>query len=209
MAVKKNFYAVRKGRNPGIYKTWKECQQQVTGFSGAEFRGFVTLPEAEEFMQGPGGKEAEEGRVDKGGEGDVIAYVDGSYDHSLRAYAYGAVLVTADDVVELSGKGKDEQAAALRNVAGEMLGAMQSVKWCLAHGFTSLEIHYDYEGIEKWVNGAWKAGNVYTQGYAAYMQKAKKNLAISFWKVKAHTGVELNERADRLAKAALREGKDS
>ena len=202
MAVKKNFYAVRKGRKPGIYKTWKECQEQVVGFSGAEFRGFVTLPEAEKFMQGPG-KEAVDDLVEKGGEGDVIAYVDGSYDHSLRAYSYGAVLITADDVVELSGRGQDEQAAALRNVAGEMLGAMNAVKWCISHGFTSLEIHYDYEGIEKWVNGAWQAKNTYTQSYAAYMRNAKKKLAISFWKVRAHTGVELNERADRLAKAAL------
>ena len=29
------YYAVRKGYNPGIYTTWKECLGQVTGFKGA------------------------------------------------------------------------------------------------------------------------------------------------------------------------------
>ncbi len=206
MAVKKNFYVVRVGRTPGIYKTWKECQQQVTGYSGAEFRGFVTREEAEEFMRGetlspretagkaPGQEEA---------EGEAIAYVDGSYEHSLRSYAYGAVILTAEDMVELSGKGKDKEAAALRNVAGEMMGAMEAVKWCQAHGCTSLELRYDYEGIEKWVNGAWQAKNAYTQAYAAFMREASKTLSLSFWKVRAHTGVELNERADQLARSAL------
>lgn len=201
MAVKKNFYAVRKGRTPGIYKTWKECQEQVTGYSGAEFRGFVTLPEAREFMEGPA---APEKKADAGPDlGYAVAFVDGSYDHGKRAYSFGAVLITAEEEAELSGRGADEGAAALRNVAGEMMGAMEAVKWSLKHGCTSLEIHYDYEGIEKWVNGAWQAKNDYTKAYAAFMKEAGKKIPLSFIKVRAHTGVELNERADRLAKSAL------
>ena len=35
MAKKKNnFYAVKQGKNKGIYKTWDECKAQVEGFSG-------------------------------------------------------------------------------------------------------------------------------------------------------------------------------
>lgn len=29
------FYAVRAGRVPGVYMTWKECQDHTTGFGGA------------------------------------------------------------------------------------------------------------------------------------------------------------------------------
>ena len=47
--AKKNFYAVKAGRVPGIYKTWAECEQQTKGFTGAKFKGFVTQPEAEAF----------------------------------------------------------------------------------------------------------------------------------------------------------------
>ena len=30
--TKKNFYAVRKGRNVGIYNSWDECNKQVLWF---------------------------------------------------------------------------------------------------------------------------------------------------------------------------------
>lgn len=46
------FYAVRKGRIPGIYKSWNECNIQVTGFKGAEFKGFNTESEAQQFIMG-------------------------------------------------------------------------------------------------------------------------------------------------------------
>src|SRR5436190_16155168 len=44
------FYAVLKGRNPGIYTTWSDTKTQVTGFSGAIYKGFKTKIEAEEFI---------------------------------------------------------------------------------------------------------------------------------------------------------------
>lgn len=46
------YYAVRAGREPGIYRTWEECEQQVSGFKGARFKGFRTHEAAEVFMQG-------------------------------------------------------------------------------------------------------------------------------------------------------------
>ncbi len=48
--AKKHYYAVKKGISPGIYKTWEECKSQVSGFSGAEYKGFTTLEEAESFL---------------------------------------------------------------------------------------------------------------------------------------------------------------
>lgn len=45
----KKFYAVRKGLQPGIYLTWADCEKQVKGFSGAEFKSFSSREEAEEF----------------------------------------------------------------------------------------------------------------------------------------------------------------
>lgn len=43
------YYAVRKGRNVGVYTTWNECQDQVSGYKGAEFKSFKTKEEAESF----------------------------------------------------------------------------------------------------------------------------------------------------------------
>lgn len=43
------FYAVRAGKEPGVYMSWKECQENTTGFKGASceypllFRLLVSL----------------------------------------------------------------------------------------------------------------------------------------------------------------------
>ena len=46
------YYAVRKGKKPGIYRTGPETQRQVSGFSGAQYKSFTTQAEAEAFMNG-------------------------------------------------------------------------------------------------------------------------------------------------------------
>jgi len=48
--MKKNYYAVRKGLVPGIYTDWDSAKVQVTGFPGAEYKGFVTEAEAKEYL---------------------------------------------------------------------------------------------------------------------------------------------------------------
>ena len=50
MTKAKKYYAVRKGLIPGIYTSWGECQQNINGFSGAEYKGFSTKEEAEAFL---------------------------------------------------------------------------------------------------------------------------------------------------------------
>mmetsp|Transcript_15128 Transcript_15128/g.32840 ORF Transcript_15128/g.32840 Transcript_15128/m.32840 type:complete len:329 (+) Transcript_15128:190-1176(+) len=44
-------YAVAKGRVPGIYNTWSECQSQTSGYGGAIFKSFKAHNEAQAFMQ--------------------------------------------------------------------------------------------------------------------------------------------------------------
>lgn len=46
----KKYYAVQKGRKPGIYETWADCEAQVKGFSGAVYKSFPSLNEAQAFM---------------------------------------------------------------------------------------------------------------------------------------------------------------
>lgn len=46
----KKVYAVKKGFVPGIYTSWSECQEQINGFSGAEFKGFSVMSDAEAYM---------------------------------------------------------------------------------------------------------------------------------------------------------------
>lgn len=41
------FYVVWEGRQPGVYASWSDCEQQVKGFAGAKFKSFPTRAEAE------------------------------------------------------------------------------------------------------------------------------------------------------------------
>ncbi|KRL62777.1 ribonuclease H family protein [Lactobacillus psittaci] len=44
------YYAVKKGRKPGVYRTWEECEKQVKGFSGAEYKSFEKISEASDYV---------------------------------------------------------------------------------------------------------------------------------------------------------------
>ncbi|KAL5519723.1 hypothetical protein ACEPAG_1383 [Sanghuangporus baumii] len=48
--AKAGFYAVAKGRVPGIYASWEDCETQVKGYAGARYKKFKTQREAEEFV---------------------------------------------------------------------------------------------------------------------------------------------------------------
>lgn len=44
---------VWEGKTPGIYRSWKECKQQVNGYAKAIYKGFSTEVEAREAMSSP------------------------------------------------------------------------------------------------------------------------------------------------------------
>ncbi len=208
--AKKKIYAVRKGHKTGLFTTWAECQKAVSGYSGAEFRGFTEKEEALAFLNMEtagnvfGDKAKEAAGIVEVPENMVIAYVDGSFEKSIGRYAFGCVILTPDgQEVRKSGSGSDPAGVAIRNVAGEMLGSMTAVNWAIENKYPAVEIRYDYEGVEKWVTGVWRAKTPLTSKYAAHMQEAGKKVKISFCKIAAHTGNHYNEEADQLAKGAL------
>ncbi|MED6164781.1 hypothetical protein PIB30_093460, partial [Stylosanthes scabra] len=46
------YYAVRVGKIPGIYRSWEEVDELVTGFPGAQHKSFWTYEEAVAYMDG-------------------------------------------------------------------------------------------------------------------------------------------------------------
>ena len=205
--AKKKVYAVRKGKTTGLFYSWNECQMAVNGYPGAEFKSFLTEEEAKKYL---GFEEIKTENVyisdtSDMEEGRLLAYVDGSFDVAIGKYAFGCVILKPDgEIIRESGNGDNPESLAIRNVAGEMLGAMTAVRWAIKNGYDTIELRYDYEGIEKWATGAWKAKNTLTQKYAEYMQRQQNHIRISFHKIKAHSGDYYNEEADKLAKEALR-----
>ncbi|WP_128894319.1 ribonuclease H [Longirhabdus pacifica] len=49
--AKSKFYVVWEGKQPGVYKTWAECQQQVNNYTQAKYKSFPSLAEAEKAYQ--------------------------------------------------------------------------------------------------------------------------------------------------------------
>ena len=205
--AKKKVYAVRKGKKTGLFYSWIECEAAVSGYAKAEYKGFATEEEANAYL---GVKQEIAGNynTDEITDNKLLAYVDGSFDETLGRYAFGCIIITPNgETIKEFGNGDNPESLAIRNVAGEMLGAMYAVKWAVKNGYDNIELHYDYEGIEKWAVGEWKAKNTLTQKYVAFMNEQQSIIRINFQKVKAHTGDFYNEEADQLAKKALTEGK--
>jgi len=50
---KNKFFVVWEGKQPGIYRSWNECKQQIHGYGGAIYKGFATEAEAREAMTSP------------------------------------------------------------------------------------------------------------------------------------------------------------
>lgn len=225
--AKKKFYAVKVGRIPGIYSTWDECEEQVKSFSGAMYKSFSSLTEAEHYMLDDEVKELssdnqQEKETDIStddfntmvddkiailADDEVIAFVDGSYDVTEEKSAFGAVIISSggnkDILYKAFTKKLGQDFISLRNVAAELEGVKEAVNWAITYKKKKLTIFYDYEGIEKWAIGEWKAKKDLTKKYVSFIQEKKNYIDLEFVKVLAHSGIRLNEKADRLAKDAL------
>lgn len=195
------YYAVRKGRTTGIFIDWQKCQESVKGFKGAEFKSFTDEVSAKNYL-------SESNRIqsmpDELTSDTLIAYTDGSYTPSFKAYGSGLVVLNHEGIIldTQVAVGNDPQAVTMNNVAGEIQASMMAMRWAINKGYPILVLNYDYEGIANWCTNAWKANKPMTQQYQAFYQDCRKKhkLKVYFNKVEAHTGNLLNELADRLAK---------
>ena len=226
----KKYYAVRVGHNPGIYVTWSDCEVQVKGFPGAQYKSFLTEAEAKAYMGNVSianssiakqrwAKKTSVGTSKKMSLGEYLktqtddirqivesdpcevrAFIDGSFDKRKGVVGSGGVILLHTEEVEFSLSSTEPNHVAYWNVSGELLAALHVVDYALDHGYTSCSLYYDYMGIEMWATGRWKTNNPLTTNYAKRMKESSKKLRIDFHKIKAHSGIAYNDRADALAK---------
>ncbi len=52
MKKAQKFYVVWKGHRTGIFNSWEACSAQVSGYPGAEYKAFESLPAAEAALRG-------------------------------------------------------------------------------------------------------------------------------------------------------------
>ena len=198
----KKFYAVKQGKKMGIFTTWDECKQNVHGYSGAAYKSFASKADAEKYLHGDSNSEkANDEPVTA--ELEAVAYVDGSFNNKTSEFSFGAVVFFQGEQLNFAEKFNDPELVTMRNVAGEIKGSERAMAFAAENGAKNLTIHHDYEGISKWCTGDWQAKKPGTIAYKEYFDGIKKNINIKFVKVKAHSGDEYNDLADKLAKDAF------
>lgn len=208
--AKKAFYAIYNGRSkrPLIVNTWDECKAETQGVSCVAYKKFITEEDALKFLLEKSRSIAypgvdESSLVIDDSEESINIYVDGSYLASTGDYSYGLVAIKNDRVIYEDCSQGYEEAAVMRNVAGEILGAMKAVEWAHNQGYSRVYIYYDYSGISEWVTGTWSRKNDFTKRYHDYMKTMQEFIDIKFVKVKGHSGDKWNDYVDKLAKQAL------
>lgn len=126
----------------------------------------------------------------------AVAYVDGSYSNNTAGYGVVFFYEDAKEPEYFSGRCKN---ASMNNVSGEIEASLFAVNKALEYGCSSIDICYDYTGIEYWATGVWRAKKKETMAYRDQMNFFKGMIDIQFHHVEAHTGDRWNEKADDLA----------
>ena len=141
--VKQKYYAVKIGKSPGIYSTWKQTEEQVKGFSGAKYKSFETEKEALEYLSKIDKERSQdesedinsinekiENEISNLKEDEVIAFVDGSYCPDINGkekYSFGVLLKTKDSENSLYKAYVEKEYIQSKNIAGEIEGVKQAI----------------------------------------------------------------------------------
>lgn len=214
------YYAVRKGRQAGVYLTWSDCEPLVRGFSGAEYKKFPTREDAEAYVNGLEPKKrkhtevpADVKRLCATPSGYTVVYTDGSAlgNGTKDARAGIGVFWGAGDPRNVSEPLRDLRAT---NQRAELTAALRALKD--GRDVASLEIRTDSrytincatEWLPRWL----------ANGFCTFDGKAAKNedliraisteldkraadgRSVRWTYVPAHSGHAGNEAADRLAR---------
>lgn len=188
------YYAVKYQDEKKIFTSWEECKNYINGKKGFLQKSFLSLSEANSFLDDI--KVLEDYSL-------PTAYIDGSYDIETKNYSFGGVLIVNGKEYTFNKKYPTDEYSESRNVAGEIKGAGFIINYAYKKGIKELNIYYDYEGIEKWYTGQWKASSAIAIAYTDFVKDIKDKIKVNFIKVKSHSNNKYNDLADTLAKKAL------
>ncbi|TPR18234.1 ribonuclease H family protein [Apilactobacillus timberlakei] len=209
--AKKKYYAVKKGRKPGIYQTWSDTQKQVNGFSGAQFKSFATKKEAQTFIKLDDSRKFNQ-------SSEIVIYTDGgSRNHGNKLGQH----VKSNDpaawayLINNSGKRYSNSAGEFgaTNNKMEVLGLVNALDYLIKMHLNNcnidaiLDSKYVLNAINnKWIYGwqrrGWRKSSGETiKNKAEFIQLADllpKFSNINFYWTKGHANDEGNNFVDHL-----------
>jgi ribonuclease HI len=221
MGSPKKYYAVVRGRRPGIYSVWYGpggAEEQVRGFAGAIFKGFAAPDEARRWLESPAAKIRNSSRrvqadpapdATGAAPGQTVVYTDGGCVGNPGRGGYGAVI--------LAGETRSEIAGGFRLTTNNRMELMACIA-ALETFSTPADVilhsdsRYVVNGISKGWARKWRAnGWMRTKSEAAQNADLWSRLLdlcdehrVRFVWVRGHAGSRENECCDRLATDAAR-----
>ncbi len=208
----KKIYAIKEGFDSEnnikvvdkIVYSWDECLKYVKGVKGAKYKSFTSMEDVEEYLNMGSGflkKGVDEYPLDK-----VQAYIDGSYNTASEKYSYGMVVVKEDVILHIeNGASEDNSSKDIRQIAGELKGAIKALEYARDNGIKELILIHDYVGVCYHATGFWERKEESSKKYYAdfnYLTEAN-GIKVTFVKVDSHTGDLFNEIVDEFAKKAI------
>jgi ribonuclease HI len=145
------FYTVWKGRRTGVFSSWEECEKQVKGFFGAQFKAFDTMEEAGRALAGR--YEDFEGKASSSGKWRGSATrpelpslaVDAACSGSPGRLEYRGVLTESGQQIFRAGPFADGT-----NNVGEFLAIVEAFRW-LKERKRDWPVYSDSENAIGWV----------------------------------------------------------
>ncbi|XP_040097332.1 ribonuclease H1 isoform X3 [Oryx dammah] len=204
------FYAVRRGRKAGVFRTWDECRAQVDRFPAARFKKFATEEEAWAFVSRPASPSHSEGD-------SVVVYTDGCCSSNGRKRARAGIGVywgpghPLNVGIRLPGRQTNQRA--------EIHAACKAIEQAKAQDITKLVLYTDsmftINGITTWVKGwkqnGWRTSTgkeVTNKEDFAELERLARGMDIQWMHVPGHSGFRGNEEADRLAREGAKQPAD-
>lgn len=150
--TRRKYYVVWKGRKTGVFTTWAECEKQVKGFVGAQFKAFESessadaayLAKYEDYI----GKVSTSGNWREASVKPLLpsVCVDAACNGSPGALEYRGVNTETGEQIFRTGPYPDGT-----NNVGEFLAVVHALTWQEKHNL-HLPIYSDSENAILWVH---------------------------------------------------------
>jgi ribonuclease HI len=149
--AKQKYYVVWKGRKTGIFTSWAECEKQVKGFVGAQYKAFDSNKEAEAAFLAKydhyKGKPSSHGKWKTASTQPILPSicVDAACNGSPGKLEYRGVITDTSE--QIFRTGPYEQGT---NNVGEFLAIVHALTWQFKHN-SHVPIYSDSENAITWV----------------------------------------------------------
>lgn len=178
------FYAVAKGHNPGVYTNWDDAKKQVENYPHNKHMMFNTLPDALQFIQ-------------EVNQEEKLAHQNTQYDTDAIIYVGGFSQISEEKKTVLHSmyylEPKNTALNAIKKIhrinlptyeadmhLAELSAVIKAVEKAISMNFKNIEIHYVFNGVNKFATGEWFPKTKYNLAYVQKLEKLQQKINLVF-----------------------------